>query len=140
MPANLTPEEETRLEDFLSPSRIAVVATVGKTGMPQLTPNWYRYSNGRLTISTTKERIKYRNLSRDSRMAVCVYSDTLAHEYVTIRGRVEISDDESIWPETRAIVERYTTPDRVEARMRNLRTQNRVILTLQPDRVLFRSA
>ena len=139
MSVTLTPEEKTHLEEFLAPARIAVVATVGKTGMPQLTPNWYRYAGGRLTISTTKERVKYRNLSRDGRMAVCVYSDTLAHEYVTLRGRVQISDDESIWPETRAIVERYTTPERVEARMRDLRTQNRVIVTLDPDRVLFRT-
>lgn len=137
MPANLTQDEETRLEEFLAPARIAVVATVGKTGMPQLTPNWYRYSGGRLTISTTKERVKYRNLSSDDRMAVCVYSDTLAEEYVTLRGRVEISDDDSIWPETRAIVERYATPDKVEARVRLLRSQNRVIVTLDPDRVLF---
>ena len=139
MPVNLTQEEETRLEEFLAPARIAVVATVGKTGMPQLTPNWYRYSGGRLTISITKERVKYRNLSSDNRMAVCVYSDTLAHEYVTLRGSVEISDDESIWPETRAIVERYTAPEGGEARLRTLRTQNRVIVTLDPDRVLFRT-
>ena len=60
----LTPEEVTRLEEFLRPPSIAVVATVGRSGMPQLTPNWYRFAEGRLAISTTKERIKYRNLMR----------------------------------------------------------------------------
>lgn len=48
----MTTEESKRLGDFLAPSRIAVVATVGKTGMPQFTPNWYDFSDGRMKIST----------------------------------------------------------------------------------------
>ena len=66
----MTNEERERLKKFLAPSRIAVVATVGKTGMPQLTPNWYEYRDGRMTVSTTKDRIKYLNLVRDDRLAV----------------------------------------------------------------------
>ena len=134
-----SPEELTRLEEFLAPPRIAVVATVGKTGMPQLTPNWYRFANGRLTISTTKERFKYLNLSRDDRLAVCIYSEPLAAEYATLRGQAQISDNISIWPETEAIVERYVAPDRVDARMRVLRGQQRVIISLKPERVVFRT-
>ena len=129
----------TRLEEFLGPPRIAVVATVGRSGMPQLTPNWYRFANGRLTVSTTKERIKFRNLSRDPRLAVCIYSEPLAVEYATIQGPAEIHDDESIWPETQAIVERYVPPDLVAARMRELRAQNRVIISMAPERVIFRT-
>ena len=123
----MTSQEATRLEELLAPSRIVVVATVGAGGMPQLTPNWYVYQGGRMAISTTKERIKYRNLSRDDRMAVCVYTEPGASDYVAITGRVTIADDESIWPVTQAIVERYVAPDGVDARMRTLRTENRVI-------------
>ena len=60
-------------------------------------------------------------------------------EYATLRGPAETSDDDSIWPVTQAIVERYVEPDRVEDRMRQLRTQNRVIISLAPDRVVFRT-
>ena len=139
MTSSLTPEEISRLEEFLKPPRIAIVATVGRSGMPQLTPNWYRFANVRLTISTTKERAKYRNLSCDKRLAVCIYSEPLAREYATLRGHAEIIDGESIWPETQAIVERYVAPERVNARMRELRTQNRVIISLVPERVIFRT-
>ena len=139
MTSSLTAEETARLKEFLGPSRIAVVATVGLRGMPQLTPNWYRFANGRLTVSTTKERVKFRNLSRDRRLAVCIYSEPRAGDYVTLIGRAEISDGESIWPETQAIVERYVEPDRVEDRMRLLRTQNRVIISMTPERVVFRA-
>ena len=37
------------------------------------------------------------------------------------------------------IVERYVRPDGVEARMRNLRRQNRVIISLEPQRAVFRA-
>ena len=135
----LTEDEIGRLDEFLKPSLIAVVATIGRDGVPQLTPNWYVFADGKMAISTTKERVKYTNLSRDERLAVCVYSEPQAAHYATLRGRAEITDDESIWLITRDIVERYVSPNGVEDRMRTLRTQNRVIISLTPDRVAFRT-
>ena len=136
---SLTPEEMSGLEEFLRPIRIAVVATVGASGMPQLTPNWYAFIGGKLAVSTTKERFKYRNLARDPRLSVCVYSEPLAANYATITGTAEIMDDDSIWPITQSIVERYVRPDGVEARMGELRRQSRVIISLEPQRVVFRA-
>ena len=135
----LSAEERSRLAGFLAPSRIAVVATIGRDGMPQLTPNWYVYSGGRLLVSTTKQRVKHRNLARDGRIVLCVCSEPMAEEYVTVRGRAEIRDDDSIWADTRAIVERYVEPGRVEARMDTLRREDRVIISVEPDGVVFRA-
>ena len=135
----ISAEEQSKLAEFLAPPRIAVVATIGRDGMPQLTPNWYVYSDRRLLVSTTKQRVKHRNLVRDGRIAVCVCSEPLAEEYVTVRGRAEIRDDDSIWEDTRAIVERYVEPDRVEARMDVLRGEDRVIVSVEPDGVVFRA-
>ena len=128
-----------RLEKFLEPSRIAVVATIHRSGMPHLTPNWFVYEGDRIAISTTKERIKYRNLSHDPRMSICIYSELTAVDYVTVSGPVSVSDDESIWPVTRLIIERYVPAARVEERLAQLRTQNRVILSLAPESVVFRA-
>ena len=135
----MTPEDARHLEAFLQPSHIVVVATIGRNGMPHLTPNWYAYANGTLMISTTKEPVKYRNLRRNSRMTVCIYSAPRAQDYVTLWGRVNIRDDASIWPDTRAIVERYVPAQGVEARLQQLRPQNRVILDFKPERMLFRA-
>ena len=135
----ISAEEQSRLAEFLAPPRIAVVATIGRDGMPQLTPNWYVYSDRRLLVSTTKQRVKHRNLVRDGRIAVCVCSEPMAEEYVTVRGRADIRDDDSIWEDTRAIVERYVEPDRVEARMNMLRREDRVIVSVEPDGVVFRT-
>ncbi len=72
-------------------------------------------------------------------MAICVYSEPQAADYVTMSGPVEISDDDAIWPLTQAIVERYVPAEAVAERMRQLRSQNRVIITLAPEHVFFRS-
>lgn len=62
----LTSEDLSRLSEFLAPAKIAVVATIGRDGVPQLTPNWYVYRDGKIAISTTKQRVKYLNLIRGS--------------------------------------------------------------------------
>ena len=134
----VTPEDKRRLVNFLEPSHIAVIATVGSSGAPQLTPNWYCVRDGKILISTTKERVKYRNLVRDNRMTICVYSEPTAEDYATVWGRVTIRDDASIWPDTQSIVERYVASESVDGRMSQLRAQNRVILALDPERVIFR--
>ena len=138
MSANPTKEELSRLGKFLAPTKIAIVATISRDGMPQLTPNWYVYHDGRIAISTTKQRVKYGNIIRDSRLAVCVLTEPLAQEYVSVRGTAEIIDDDSIWPVTEAIVRRYVRPERVASRMNQLRAEDRIIISLKPERVHFR--
>jgi PPOX class probable F420-dependent enzyme len=130
--------DNARLEEFLRPSLIAVAATVGTSGMPQVTPVWYYYRDGAMLISVTKERLKYKNLVRDPRLSVCVYGPPLAKVFVTMTGRAELSDDETIWEPTERICERYMAPAEVEPWMKMLRGENRVIITLRPDRVMFK--
>ncbi len=134
----MSPSDLSRLETFLKPSRIVIVATIGSDGAPHLTPNWYVFEDGRLSISTTKERVKYRNLSRDERVSLCICSEPLAGDYVTIWGRAKISDDESIWPVTRRISERYVPPGEIDDWMAMLRTQPRVLISVTPDKVMFK--
>ena len=134
----ISAEDRAKLAEFLEQSRIVVVATIGRNGMPQLTPNWYWFDGETISISTTKNRVKYRNLSRDHRMSVCIYSEPRAADYAMVTGTVTISDDESIWPTTRKIIERYADPDRIERQLTEMRTQGRVILSLTPATVAFR--
>lgn len=137
MPTTLTQDELSKLNKFLEPTKIAVVATIGRDGVPHLTPNWYVYMDGKVAISTTKQRVKYPNLVRDPRLSVCIMTEPLAEEYVTVRGAAEIIDDESIWPITEAIVRRYVPPEGVQPRMEQLHRQDRVIISMTPERVHF---
>lgn len=139
MPTNVTDDQRTRLAQFLEPSRIVMVATIGRDGMPHLTPNWFYYDGGRLAISTTKDRMKHRNLSRDPRMAVCIATEPMARDYLTISGPVSISEDDSIWPVTRIIIGRYMSAEVIEERIEHMKTEGRVILWLTPEKVVFRN-
>ena len=114
------------VEQFLAAQPNLILATLRRDGVPQLSPVWYLWREGAFFISTDVKTAKWRNLVRDPRLSVCVLSEPLAASYVTITGTAEIMDDDSIWPITQSIVERYVRPDGVEARMRNLRRQNRV--------------
>jgi PPOX class probable F420-dependent enzyme len=135
----MTDDQSKRLAEFLEPSRIVMVATIGSDGVPQVTPNWFYYDGDRLAISTTKDRVKYRNLSRDPRMTVCIAEEPMARDYVTISGPVSISDDDSIWPPTRSIIGRYLPADRVDQMIEKMKSEGRVILWLTPEKVVFRS-
>ncbi|MCL0044128.1 PPOX class F420-dependent oxidoreductase [Dehalococcoidia bacterium] len=135
----LTQQQAGYLAEFLAPPMIALVATIGSRGAPQLTPNWYRYVDGKLTFSTTRDRLKYRNLFKDNRISICIYSAPLAAKYATITGRAQIVEGESIWPETMAIVERYVQPEQMAARIERMHTQDRVLIRVWPERVIFGS-
>ncbi len=129
--------DAARLVEFLRPPRIAVLATVGRTGMPQITPAWYRFEGGRLTVAASAESVKARNLRRDPRLSVCVYSDLKGEQYAALYGRAELTEGDYVWPETRAIVERYVEPDGVDEWMRDLMQQEFVLIGLEPERVVF---
>jgi predicted pyridoxine 5'-phosphate oxidase superfamily flavin-nucleotide-binding protein len=50
----------------------AFLATLMKDGSPQVTPTWVDIdkNNNTILVNTAKGRIKYRNISRDPRVAV----------------------------------------------------------------------
>ncbi len=133
-----TNEQLERLRNFAAPAYIAVVATIGKDGMPHLTPNWYACDHGRILVSTTKQRVKCRNIARDPRMAVSIYSEPMAHDYVTASGQAQIVEGDEIWPLTKSIIQRYVKPDKVSDRLAQMRKEDRVILAMTPERVFFR--
>ena len=81
--------DQAEIAQFLSTSRIALMATINRDGTPQLTPNWYHYDGQALTFVTTKELMKYVNLQRDDRISICVYQHPLAEEYVVIPLQVD---------------------------------------------------
>ena len=139
MATRVTEDELARLEAYLEGPWIAVLATIGADGFPHLTPVWYNYAGGRLTISSRRDTAKFRNLSLDSRVALSICSEPQAKEYVTIWGRAETSYGDSIWPATRAILGRYQEPGDADKYLVQMQAQDRAIISVQPKRVRFRN-
>ncbi len=124
---------------FLAERRIAVMATINRDGTPQLTPNWYHYDGKELNFVTTKERLKYFNLHRDSRMSVCIYAAPLASDYVVIKGTVTVKDQD-FWKEARQVIERYVEPDQVDDYVERWKQQPRILVSLNPERISTRNS
>ena len=135
------PNQIAFLNKYLSTSRIAVVTANGESGYPQVTPNWFNWDGQRLSISTTKDRFKYKNFTRDPRVTVLIYEEPMAVDYVQLRGEIEIQDDADIWGPTRAILGRYLRADKADDYIQKMKdTEERIVLWLKPDRIVHRNA
>ena len=72
---------------------IAHVATLMPDGSPHVTPVWVDTDGEAVLFNTAKARLKYRNLSRDPRVAISVTSREDDYRSVVIRGRAELIDE-----------------------------------------------
>ena len=129
--------DQREIEEFLAGTKIAVMATINRDGSPQLSPNWYYYDGSRLSFVTTKERLKYFNLRRDPRMAVCVYEPPLASDYLVVQGSATI-EDQDFWDRARLVVERYVAEDQVDDYIERWKEQPRILVTITPDKTYTR--
>ncbi len=136
-----TPAQIAFLDDYLATARIAIVTANSESGYPQVTPNWFNWDGERLSISTTKDRLKYKNFSRNPRTTILIYEEPMAADYVQLRGEVEIQDDDEIWVPTRAILGRHLPAEKADEYIERMKdTEERVVLWLKPDRVVRRNA
>jgi PPOX class probable F420-dependent enzyme len=86
-PAVALPAEARELIDAPEP---AVLGTLNPDGSPHLCVMWVAREGDELLMSTKAHRRQYRNLQRDPRVSVALYSRPLPRRYVEIRGRAEL--------------------------------------------------
>jgi PPOX class probable F420-dependent enzyme len=96
--ANVKQKGNRRRDSITDPSiaklfegkNFAFLATLMKDGSPQVTPTWVDIdkNNNTILVNTAKGRIKYRNISRDPRVAISVIDSSNPYDMVTVRGRV----------------------------------------------------
>ncbi|MCC6704545.1 MAG: PPOX class F420-dependent oxidoreductase [Thermomicrobiales bacterium] len=81
-------------KDLLESTALMNVASLGPSGEPQVTPVWFGWDGEHLRFSITKARQKFRNLSRDGRVAVSIVDPQNPYRYLEVRGTVvRIEDD-----------------------------------------------
>jgi PPOX class probable F420-dependent enzyme len=77
--------------DFVRAHHQAVLSTTKRDGTPQLSPVTVGVdAGGRVVLSTREGLAKVRNLRRDPRASVCVFTDRFYGPWVTINGTAEI--------------------------------------------------
>lgn len=77
--------------DFLRTHHRGVLATSRADGRPQLSPVLCAADDeGRVLISTRETALKTRNLRRNGRASLCVFSDGFFGEWVQVDGDAEV--------------------------------------------------
>jgi PPOX class probable F420-dependent enzyme len=67
---------------------LANIATLQPDGSPQVTPVWFDYTNGVIRVNTAKGRVKARNMSEGSKVALSIVDPDNDYRYIQIRGTV----------------------------------------------------
>jgi PPOX class probable F420-dependent enzyme len=122
----LKPEHRAWLLEKL---RWAVMATIGRDGMPSQSVVWFDLDPNEdvVLLNTLSGRLKHRHLERDPRVSLCFEDDT---QYLTLEGRAELSPDpgmETIW----AMARRYGEGDGSFAK------GERINIRVRIERVIF---
>lgn len=131
-----------QIEAFLAEPRHAIVAPLRADGWPQLSPVWFLYRDGRLYFSVWKSSAKYRQLSRDPRVTICVDAGHPDARFVALRGRAELFEEESSWRDDLdwQIVRRYFDTDEAARRWNeeNTSPSGSALVALSPDWIIGR--
>ena len=75
--------------DLLESTALIHVATIGPNGEPQNNPVWFDWDGESVKFSQTKTRQKYRNVSREPRLALSIVDPENPYRYLEIRGTVD---------------------------------------------------
>ena len=80
-----------RARDFLRAHSHAVMSTLRADGRPQLSPVTCTVDDaGRVVVSTRETAVKVRNLRRDPRVSLCVFSERFYGPWVQVEGEADI--------------------------------------------------
>lgn len=67
---------------------LAILATVGPTGQPLVTPVWIDRDGGRILVNSAKGRVKNRNMVKGAKVALCIVDPANPYRYFSAQGVV----------------------------------------------------
>jgi PPOX class probable F420-dependent enzyme len=124
------PEAIPETHRDLLESRVAIMATVGPDGRPQVSALWFLAQDGAVKISLNTSRQKTKNLMRNPKVSVVLMDHANPHRYVELRGDAEVEPD-SDFKFRDLIGAKYGT----DLGSRDRPGEGRVIVTIHPVRV-----
>ena len=116
--------------NLLHAKALAHIATIGPKGEPQSSPVWFDFDGSHIRFSQTKSRQKYRNLLRDSRIALSIVDPTNLYRYLEIRGNVVGIDEDSDLRFINAMAKKYLGRDTYPWHQPG---DERVVVVVQPE-------
>jgi PPOX class probable F420-dependent enzyme len=109
------------------------VASLMKDGAPHVTPTWVDIDDGVVLVNTALGRVKQRNFSRDTRVALAIADQNNPYDMVTVRGKVvdQITGQEAE-EHVDKLAKKYMGKDKYPRRAPG---EKRILLKIKPDKV-----
>jgi len=118
-------------------TRTGKLATSRADGRPHVAPIWFILDGEDLVFMTGANTVKGKALRRDPRAALSVDLERPPYAFVTVEGRVEISEDlEEMLPLSVAIARRYVDEAEAEAFGRRNAVAGELLIRLRPDKII----
>ena len=128
---------QDEVQEFLSRSKVGVVASLRSDGYPHSTPVWYRYDGETIIIWTDKNRYWVRNVMRDNRVSFSIQDEAPPFAALTLRGRAALVDqmDDSGLREAKDICRRYVGDDEVDEYVEAYWPKLYTFVKIRPERI-----
>jgi PPOX class probable F420-dependent enzyme len=115
--------------DLLS-TDVAMLATLGSDGFPQVTALWFLYDEGTLRISLNTARQKTKNLRQRPECTLLILDRANPMRYLEVRARAELSPDADY-----AFADKVGQKYGADLRRMDRAGESRVMVTLHPVKV-----
>lgn len=123
-----------KAKEFLGGKHFGKFASVKKDGSPHVTPIWYIYEDGKLLVNMTKQRVKYKNITRDQRVSFLIDD---GYPYVIVFGKARIATERDPLKDIETLAIRYTGEEEGRKRSREyFWKQDRVSVEIIPEKIL----
>ncbi len=107
-----------------------MLATIDGDGSAHMCVMWVERDGDHLLMSTRAHRRQYRNLERDPRASLVIYSRALPRRYVQIRGRAELGG-----PGAGELIERLSFAYLGARHISQIDYAERALIRIVPERV-----
>ena len=111
-------------------SDVAVMATVGPDGRPQLSAVWFLSEDGVVRVSLNTARQKVKNLRSNRAVNLFILDRSAPTRYLEVRGDAELKEDTDY-----AFAERVGAKYQVDLRSFDGDRPGRVVVTIRPTRI-----
>ncbi len=126
----MSPDLPRKLQELIDAKNFGSLATVMPDGSPHVAPVWVDYDGGDVIVNTDEGRQKMKNIRRDPRVAMDIYSLQNPYDMVALRGRVVDIKREGAREHIDKLSKKYTGHDIYQMHQPG---ERRVIVRIRPE-------
>ena len=99
------------IDAYLAGPHVAHFASIRADGTPHISPVWYRWEDGKVTVVSADAAVKTRNVRQNPKVALSVATDEWPYQYVILEGDATVHND-NLKDAVRSVFSRYEGEER----------------------------